>query len=142
WDNQNRWLSVVESALPWLDFFMPSEAEAALITGESDPVKMAEFLRGKGVKTAIVKLGEKGVYADGGGTERFHLPAFNVPVVDTTGAGDSFTAGFLAKHTQGASLRECARYASAVAAHCVGAVGATAGIPDAETVEEFLIDNF
>ena len=137
WDVSGRWLSLIRPCLPQLTLFMPSENEAVHITGETDPVKMAAFLRAEGVGIAIIKLGARGAYVDGG-DERFFVPAFDMPVVDTTGAGDSFTAGFVARYAEGRPLRDCAKYASAVAAHCIGAVGATAGVPDADTVAAFL----
>lgn len=137
WDTTGRWLSVIEDCLPHLDLFMPSEIEAAQITGYSHPEQMANFLLGSGVKTVVIKLGAKGSYLKSG-KEAFYQPAFAVDTVDTTGAGDSFVAGFLARYIKGCSLRECAVFASAVAAHCVKALGATDGVPDEKTVTGFI----
>jgi len=137
WDTSGRWLEIIEPCLPYLDLFMPSENEAVKITGKTRPEEMAAFLRDKGVKTAIIKLGENGSYIDSG-EEKFYQPAFSANVVDTTGAGDSYVAGFLLKYTKGAVLKDCAKFASGVAAHCIGTIGATAGVPDFETVEKFI----
>lgn len=137
WDTSGRWLEVIKPCLPFLDLFMPSENEASKITGKNNPEEMTAFLRSEGVKTAVIKLGAKGSYIDGG-EEKFYQPAFDANVVDTTGAGDSYVAGFLLKYIKNEPLRECAKFASAVAAHCIGKVGATTGVPDAKIVEEFI----
>jgi len=137
WDTTGRWLSVIEPCLPYLDLFMPSKAEAELITGCAEPQQIAAFLRARGVGVAVIKLGEKGAYVESKDL-RFHQPAFAVDVVDTTGAGDSFVAGFLSQYVMGRPLRECARFAAGTAAHCIGRLGATSGIPDAGAVFDFI----
>jgi sulfofructose kinase len=72
------------------------------------------------------------------GTEEIQTPAFRVPVVDTTGAGDAFRGGFIAAWLRGGgerSVAELLETASAVAALNCGAVGAQAGLPDWDTVD-------
>ena len=59
-------------------------------------------------------------------------------VVDTTGAGDSFVAGVLYGLAEGWDIEETTRFASAVSAHCIQQLGATAGIPSSETILNFL----
>ena len=137
WDSSGRWLELIEPCLPFLDVFMPSENEASRICGTSLPQSMAAFLKSKGVKIVIIKLGSRGSYIEST-QEQFYQPVFPADVLDTTGAGDSFTAGFLLKYLQGLSLRNCAEFATAVAAHCIGTIGATAGVPDCQTIEQFL----
>ena len=140
WDTTNRWLSVIEPCLPYLDLFMPSEAEARQITDADEPEQMAAFLQERGVKTVVIKLGERGAYIKDGG-EGLYQPAYPTNVVDTTGAGDAFVAGFLSQYTKRSPLTECASFAVAVAAHCIREVGATGGVPDEATVKN-LIKNF
>ena len=138
WDTTGRWLDVLEPCLSYLDLFMPSEAEAALITGYKQPEQMADFLLKRGVGIAVIKLGDKGAYVKGRG-EGFYQSAYPVDkVVDTTGAGDSFVAGFLSRYIKGGTLRECASFAAAVAAHCILEVGTTDGIPDEAAVMRYL----
>jgi sugar/nucleoside kinase (ribokinase family) len=60
-----------------------------------------------------------------------------VDVVDASGAGDSFVAGFLAGRLRGWSLVESARFGNAVAAHCIQALGCTAGVRDFEATRRF-----
>lgn len=96
-----------------LDYFLPNEEESCMLTGETDAAEAAEALFRAGVKHVVIKCGGRGCLIwDEKGMER--LPALeNVRCVDTTGAGDSFTAGFLFRLAQGASFRECARFAAA-----------------------------
>lgn len=137
WDTTGRWLTVIKTCLPHLDLFMPSEIEAAQITGCTQPEQMADFLLGHGVKTVVIKLGEKGSYVKSDHVA-FYQPAFQVDAIDTTGAGDSFVAGFLSRYVKGCPLQECAEFASAVAAHCVKELGATDGVPDEKTIFNFI----
>ncbi|CAH2803120.1 MAG: Ribokinase-like protein [uncultured Paraburkholderia sp.] len=74
------------------------------------------FFQARGVKNCILTLGAHGVYVAPESGEPFTLPAFDIAVSDTTGCGDSFTAGVIVGLTKGWALRECAAFASAVAA--------------------------
>ncbi|MEM2666619.1 MAG: carbohydrate kinase family protein, partial [Candidatus Bathyarchaeia archaeon] len=73
---------------------MPNAKELAIMTGEEDYVAGAKTLLDAGVKIVAVKLGSRGCYVTNG-RENHHIEAFKVKVVDTTGAGDAFCAGFL-----------------------------------------------
>jgi sugar/nucleoside kinase (ribokinase family) len=138
WDVEDRWLSVIDSCLPHLDWFLPSAKEAAKITGLGRPEQMAAFLRDRGVANVVIKLGERGCYVLPAGRPGFFAPAFAVPVVDTTGAGDSFVAGFLAGLLRGWEPERSARLACAAAALNIQRVGATAGMPTIEEATDFL----
>ena len=107
---------------------MPNAIELKHITGEDDFCKGADFLVGRGVKIVAVKLGEDGCYVTDG-RERHHIDAFKVDVVDTTGAGDAFCAGFLYGLLKEKSLYECGRLGNFVASRCVMKMGARAGLP-------------
>jgi sugar/nucleoside kinase (ribokinase family) len=138
WDTTGRWLSVIEPCLPHLSFFMPSIREAERIAGTDVPEDIAAFFQEKGVGTAVVKLGEKGCYVKHGTEAGFYAAAYPTEVVDTTGAGDSFVAGFLTGVLKGWDMRSCAAFACAVAAMNIRAVGATAGIPTFDEARQFL----
>ena len=85
----------------------------------------------------IVTLGEKGLVGlDENGF--FQLPAYSVPVVDTTGAGDVFHGAFLAGLLNEMDVREACRYASAAAAIKCTRIGGRAGIPDQKTCLRFM----
>jgi sugar/nucleoside kinase (ribokinase family) len=138
WDVAGRWLSVIEPCLPHLDYFMPSEKEAEQITGTRVPQDMAAFLQDRGAGTVVIKLGEKGCYVKPRGEPGFTAPAYRTQVVDTTGAGDSFVAGFLTGVLRKWNLRKCASFACAVAALNIRAVGATAGVPTFAEATRFM----
>ena len=138
WDTTGRWLSVIEPCLPHLSFFMPSIREAEQIAGTSDPVRIAAFLQGRGVGTAVIKLGEKGCYVKHGSDAGFFVPAYPTEAVDTTGAGDSFVAGFLTGVLRKWDLKSSAELACAVASMNIQAVGATAGIPTLDEARQFM----
>jgi len=138
WDTTGRWLSVIEPCLPHLSLFMPSIKEAREIAGTDDPRQIAAFLQERGVGTAVIKLGEKGCYVKPGAEPGFFCSAFPTEVVDTTGAGDSFVAGFLAGVLKGWDVKSSAELACAVAAMNIRAVGATAGVPTFEEARQFM----
>ena len=128
WDMFGAWWQRVAGALPHTDLFMTNEAEGQMLTGETAPSAMAGVLRAAGAGTVVIKRGKQGCYVEGpdGG---FSVPAFEVPAVDTTGAGDAFAAGFLCGILAGWPLEHTARFASAIGASCVMAIGTVAGIP-------------
>ena len=137
WDTSGRWLETIEPCLPWLDLFMPSINEAKEICGTNDEKEIAEFLKDKGVKNVIVKLGHRGCYVDAFG-EKYYQSAYQAPVVDTTGAGDSFVAGVLYGLAKEWEIKRITRFASAVSAHCIQELGATCGVPSSEKILEFM----
>lgn len=116
-------IALVEPCLPYLDYFVPSIDEASEMAGTSDIAEVARFFQARGVKNCILTLGAHGVYVAPEHGEAFTLPAFDVPVSDTTGCGDSFTAGLIVGLTKGWDLRESARFASAVAAKVAMGLG-------------------
>lgn len=138
WDVEGRWLSTIAPCLPHLSWFLPSVKEAGKITGRAEPEDMAAFLRDRGAANVVIKLGEAGCYVLPAGEAGFRVPAFSVKVVDTTGAGDAFVAGFLAGLLRGWKPERCARLACAAAALNIQKVGATAGMPTYAEAEVFL----
>ncbi|MFC1996009.1 carbohydrate kinase family protein [Chloroflexota bacterium] len=90
-------------AMPHLDYFMANENEAYRLTGEKDPEKAAMVLRAQGAQNVIIKLGAQGCYALSDGFTGV-VPAIEVEVVDTTGAGDAFASGLIEALSRGANL--------------------------------------
>lgn len=124
YDPSEKWDSNIRKVLPHLDVFLPNEQEASRLTGCARAEDAAKEL-GKLARTVAVKRGEEGVLVFNEG-KLFQIPAAKVRAVDTTGAGDSFNAGFLARFLRGAAIRECAEAGIAAAARCVQKVGGTA----------------
>ena len=116
-------VSKVEPLLPYIDYFVPSIHEAAAMAGRDDPAEVARWFKDRGVGNAILTLEGDGVYVDPAQGAAFHLPSHQIDVVDTTGCGDSFTAGIIAGLAQGWDIRECCRFANTVAAHVAQGLG-------------------
>jgi sugar/nucleoside kinase (ribokinase family) len=113
--------------LPETDVFLPNADEAALILGESDPVRQAEAFRALGAKRVVITCGDRGAVSLSDG-QRVRLGTYPVTYVDGTGGGDAFDSGYIAGLLDGLPEMECLKLASAVGASCVRAVGTTAGI--------------
>ncbi len=105
----------------------PNESEVTLWTGK-DYVHGARTLLHEGVHIVAVKLGAKGCYVTDG-VETHHLLAYDVPVVDTTGAGDAFNAGFLYGQLAGKDLYACGDLGNYVASRKIRIDGARDGLP-------------
>ena len=140
WDTTGKWLETIKPCLPHLDLFMPSINEAREICKTGEVEKIAEILKGEGVKNIIIKLGKQGCYVDAFG-KKYYQEAYSVPVVDTTGAGDSFVAGVLFGLNRGWKIETVTRFASVVSAHCIQELGATNGIPSHEEILRFMNTN-
>ena len=126
YDASGRWNRVLPS-LAELDLFTPSLAEAQGITGEREPGRAARRLRELGVREVAVTLGPDGCYV-AGETFEGHVPAPLVEVVDGTGSGDAFAAGFLHAKLAGLPLEDAARLANATGALAATASGAYDGL--------------
>jgi ribokinase len=107
---------------------MPNALELEALTGESEVPKGAQQLIDMGVQIVAVKMGEKGCYVTNGEEKKVIQP-YKVSVVDTTGAGDAFCAGFLYGLTKNKTLTECGQLGNFVASRKVTKMGARAGLP-------------
>lgn len=127
-------LEDLKPLLPYIDYIFPNEAEIALLTGCPDPLENAARLVRAGVQTAVVKTGAQGCLIKTADS-LLRIPAWPAArVVDTTGAGDSFAAGFLYGLSEGFDLRDCGFLAAAAASCTIEAVGATDGLKSADEV--------
>lgn len=138
-DRSGRWMAAMRDVLPHLDYFLPSFKEARALTGTTDPAEMARILLEAGVRNVVIKLGSDGCYFRNAETG-FRVPAYQVPVIDTCGAGDSFVAGFLAGLAYGWEMRDTCQFANALAANCVQYLGATTGRLDLAGVRRFMAE--
>ncbi len=134
---------IAPEMLALCDFVTPNESEAEGITGISvqsiaDATRAAEGLLAKGVRAAILTLGEKGaLYCDA--RQALHVPAFDAgPVVETTGAGDAFNGGFAVAIAEGADPVEAVRFGCATAAISVTRAGTAPSMPTRAEIEALL----
>jgi sugar/nucleoside kinase (ribokinase family) len=121
----------LDRILPHLDVYVPSHDEATHQTGETDPRKIIDAYRACSAPGLLgVKLGSKGALLSPRAGEYIEIPCATPPgpVVDTTGAGDSFFAGLLTGLLKGLDPTRAGRLAAATGACCVTDYGATAGL--------------
>jgi len=141
WDAAGRWMQLLAPCLPLIDYFVPSLAEAQKLTGLDRPEDVGRALLDRGVGVIALKMGSDGCLVMTGKGEKIRIPAFRVSVVDATGAGDAFAAGFITGVRLGWPLERTARLANAVGALCVTAAGASAGIRSLPETLKFIESN-
>ncbi len=127
----------MKEALQGIDYIFPNEEEAYLITGEKEIADQAQKLLECGVKNVIIKRGAEGSYFRNISMEKVY-PAFKGNMVDATGAGDSFLAGFCYGLSGGRCLDDCFAIAGAAGLIAVESVGATEGLKDIDTLRVVL----
>jgi len=137
WDSRGRWMSILKPALAYTDIAVPSIEEARMVTGKHEPSEVASVLMDHGVKIVGLKMGEEGCYIRSKDVE-IRIPRFDVVAVDACGAGDCFAAGFLTGIIEGWDLEKTGRFANAVGATCVMAMGATTGVKSMNATLEFM----
>jgi sugar/nucleoside kinase (ribokinase family) len=127
WDASGGWMDYVGPCLPHTDVFFVNDAEGRMLTGTDDPDEMVERLRRSGGTDVLLKLGARGCILFSG-SKRIDVPGYAVKAVDTTGAGDSFAAGFFAGLFRGMPYPAALRLGNAVGALNVQKVGAVGGV--------------
>ncbi|MEN3185076.1 MAG: carbohydrate kinase family protein [Atribacterota bacterium] len=127
WDDTGKWLATIKPVLPHIDIFISNRDESSRISGKTSLVEIAQFFLDWGIKIVAIKMGAEGsfIMTD---EEKIVVPPFRVKVVDGTGAGDAFAAGFLTGYLKGWDLYEVGRFANACGAMCVQKMGATEGV--------------
>ena len=128
----------VHSSLRAVDAFLPNAAEARRITGKTELDEAIVALAAL-CPLVIVKDGANGSYARTGG-ETLHAPGIAVTPVDTTGAGDCFSAGFLRAWFDDRPLAECLRWGNVVGGLSTTALGGTGRHVTAVEVEPLLCE--
>lgn len=139
------------SILPHVDVLTPNlfelsqilrfiEGKERIDRNERDPRKIEEAVKAlarHGVKRVLVTLGSRGcIHSDGVSVSRFGT--YRVKQIDSTGAGDAFTAAFALKFASGSDIGDAVRYASACAAISVTREGAIPSMPDSDEIEDFV----
>ncbi len=139
WDFDDVWLPKIKAVIPHLRLFMPSYDEAVKITGRTEINEIADVLFDLGAETVIIKNGKEGAFICESRECRYQLPTYlSVKPVDTTGAGDSFCAGFLAGLAMDWSYQKSGQFANAVGTHCIMEIGASSGIKPVNEILQFM----
>lgn len=146
WDDTEEAVLRMKEGTRLADILKVSEEEMQLVTGESDPERGSKALLDMGPSLVLVSMGAKGAYCRNAVCAGA-LPTFDVPTVDTTGAGDAFFGGFLSefvksgKSVYDVSIDDMVRFARvgcATASLCIGRRGGIPAMPTMEEVTELL----
>ena len=129
---------------PLIDYFTPNETEASFYVNHpvqtlEDAKKASDKLLSKGIKNIIITLGEKGAFF-ANEHESFPIPIANLenPVVDTTGAGDAFNAGFAVALIENMPIKEAISFASATAGLSTTKIGTANSMPSRDEIEKII----
>jgi sugar/nucleoside kinase (ribokinase family) len=131
-DPSGHWL-LDRELLQHVDLFLPNEVEIKAIAGCDDALAAVRVLSG-GRTTTVAKLGQRGAVACDG-NEIVRMPALAIEALDSTGAGDSFNAGFLHAWLGGATVREALRLGTVCGGLSTLGLGGTAKQPTRDEVE-------
>ena len=123
--------------IPYVDVLITGEGYARGLTGIDDIWKAGQAVLELGPRIFVETVGERGSYTITR-DEQFHTPAFQVEVVDTTGAGDVFHGAYIVAMMHGWGPRACALFSTAVSALKCTVLGGRAGIPTFEQTLAFL----
>ena len=151
WCNDRNILTVVDVVLPggqedysWIlalmpqiDYFLPNDDEARILTGDTTPDAMLDSLQKAGANSVIISLGENGAAAFDE-SNRYYCGTYPGEAIDPSGAGDAFAAGFIAAVSKGASMPDALRYASVLGVSSISEIGTTDGVFFRAQAEEFM----
>ena len=146
WENVEKAMEMMRIMSQFADIMKISDEETSLLTPYNEPLEAANYLVEEGRKLVVVTLGERGALAVSkqGDVE---VPGFKSNVVDTTGAGDSFWGGLLARfliqnvdldNVSTGQMYDIARFGNAVASICVEKRGGIVSIPGLDEILERL----
>jgi sugar/nucleoside kinase (ribokinase family) len=132
-------LDLIEPCLPFIDYFMPGLDEARMMCKLHDRQEVIDFFLASGAGHTVFNMGSEGssIASKAGGEIR--LPAFQSTVVDSTGCGDAYCAGFIVGLGQGWSLEQAGRLGTAAAGLVITGLGSDAGIVSFEETVKFMM---
>lgn len=131
--NPAPYQEIPEDILTKTTLFTPNEGEAFVMS----KIPEFEFIKNK----MIITKGKHGSAFFASSGEMITIPAYPVPVKDTTGAGDTFNAALAVELASGNTLGQAITFANAAAAISVGEIGAQGGMPSKKEVDDFLMKN-
>lgn len=129
----------MKKLLPYIDWFLPNDAEAATLTGETDPLKAIGVFRQWGAHGLVVTLGERGAVG-AVGDECWRCDAYQWQTIDPSGAGDAFASGLTVGIVNGWDFLRSLVYASALGASATQAVGTTDGVLTSAQAQQLITE--
>jgi sugar/nucleoside kinase (ribokinase family) len=137
WGSTDVMRSTINALAARADWVLPGIEEGEILTGETQPERVAAFYRAQGAKLVVVKLGAAGAYYDSDTQGTGHVPGFPVAkVIDTVGAGDGFAAGVVSALLEGKSVPDAVRRGAWIGARAVQVMGDTEGLPTRAQLQE------
>ncbi|MFN2166900.1 MAG: carbohydrate kinase family protein [Anaerolineae bacterium] len=131
-------LDLIEPCLPYIDYFMPGLDEARMMCKLEDRQDVIDFFLNRGVGHTVFKMGSEGSSIASKADGEIRLPAFEVPVVDSTGCGDAYCAGFIVGLGLGWDVAAAGRLGTAAAGLVITGLGSDAGIVDLDETIAFM----
>ncbi|MGC5617476.1 carbohydrate kinase family protein [Georgenia sp. Z1491] len=129
--------AALDPILPLIDYILPSDDDSLLLTGADTYADAARWFLDRGVGTAIITLGAEGVSISTKDSIDVRYPTTTVDVVDTTGCGDAFAAGFIRGLLDGEPVAEAARLGMACGSLVATGLGSDAGLESYEQANAF-----
>ena len=133
-----------ENIFPLIDYFTPNEIEASFyvnfkVESEEDAKKASQQLLKQGIKNVIITLGDKGAFF-ANNEKSFHVQAMNLgeKVIDTTGAGDAFNAGFAVALTEDKNIKDSITFANITAGLSTTKIGTAKSMPFRSEIDNLL----
>jgi sugar/nucleoside kinase (ribokinase family) len=134
-------LGLVETVLPFVDYFMPGFEEAVMMCGRPDRREAIKFFLDRGAGHTVFKMGGQGssiAWKEDGQVREIRVPALEVPIVDSTGCGDAYCAGFIAGLSLGYDLEGAGELGAAAGGLVIQGLGSDAGIVDLAGTLDFM----
>jgi len=138
WSSKEKMIKVINDIASKCDMILPGIEEGLILTGSNNPSEIADFYLNLGVKTVIIKIGDKGAFVKTK-NETYVVLGFKVEkVIDTVGAGDGFAVGIISGLLENLPLRDAVRRGNAIGALQVMASGDNEGLPTHEELQRYL----
>jgi sugar/nucleoside kinase (ribokinase family) len=123
---------------PNIDFLLVNDDDVMLLSGKTDVESAIDAMLGKGVGACVVTVGAEGALYRDSSSQKFERPALAVDVVDTTGCGDAFSAGFIAGAVLGETMTRCVEMGIASGSAVARGLGSDAGVQSLEELTDFM----
>lgn len=121
-----------------LDYFLPNEEDAIALSGQADRRSAISWFHERGVGATVITLGADGASFAVAGEQETVVPTYIVDVVDTTGCGDAFSAGFIAGIVEGSAPLDAVELGIAAGALVATGLGSDAGLTDRAALTAFM----
>lgn len=121
-----------------LDYFLPNEEDALMLAGASTRAEAIRWFHNRGVGATVITLGAEGASYAAAGEDEVVVPAYAVDVVDTTGCGDAFSAGFIAGLAEGRGPLSALELGTAAGSCVATGLGSDAGLTTRTALDDFM----